>query len=144
MSLTLSSRQLPQQSLPDNMSNFCACRYTVEEAVELLKLIGFRNTDVVEAHGITGGDLLELDEHELRDELKLPHLQVQLLAHLIILTRVDQAWIEVMGICTTGDLEIHGNSSGGLSELDVHDQLHAELKLPHLQVQQQLLSCILS
>ena len=71
------------------ISEFCACRYTVEEAVELLKLIGFRNTDVVEAHGITGGDLLELNEHELRDELKLPRLQVQLLVHSLILTCVD-------------------------------------------------------
>ena len=44
--------------------------------MELLRLLGFRNVDVMEAHGITGADLLELDEHELRDELKVPHLQV--------------------------------------------------------------------
>lgn len=44
--------------------------------MELLKLIGFRSTDIIEVHGVGGGDLLELNEQELRDELKLPHLQV--------------------------------------------------------------------
>ena len=44
--------------------------------MELLRLLGFRNLDILEAHGITGADLLELDEHDLRDELKVPHLQV--------------------------------------------------------------------
>ena len=45
--------------------------------MELLRLLGFRNLDVIEAHGITGADLLELDEHELHDELKVAHLQVR-------------------------------------------------------------------
>ena len=44
--------------------------------MELLKVLGFRNTELFEAHGINGADLLELDDHELRDELKVPHLQV--------------------------------------------------------------------
>lgn len=44
--------------------------------MELLRLLGFRNLDVIEAHGIAGADLLELDEHELREELKVAHLQV--------------------------------------------------------------------
>ena len=48
----------------------------MEETVELLRLLGFRNPDVIEANGISGADLLELDEHEMRDELKVPHLQV--------------------------------------------------------------------
>ncbi len=50
--------------------------------MELLQLMGFKATDVIKAHGITGGDLLELDEQEVRNELKLPHLQVQHIFHV--------------------------------------------------------------
>ena len=67
---------MPRQASPVLRAACLASRYTVEETVELLRILGFRNLDVIEAHGITGADLLELDEHELRDELKVPHLQV--------------------------------------------------------------------
>ena len=54
----------------------------MEETVELLKLLGFKNTDTIEAHGVCGADLLELDEQELREELKLPPLQLRKLKNL--------------------------------------------------------------
>ena len=75
-------------------------RYTVEETVELLQLMGFRATDVIEAHGITGGDLLELDEQELRKELKLPHLQVQQISHISCRPQLNLACLaEQKGPC---------------------------------------------
>ena len=43
--------------------------------MELLRSVGFRETACIEANGITGDDLLELTEHELRKELGLSHLQ---------------------------------------------------------------------
>lgn len=54
----------------------------MEETIELLKLLGFKNTDTIEAHGVSGADLLELDDQELRDELKLPPLQLRKLKNL--------------------------------------------------------------
>lgn len=54
----------------------------MEETVELLKLLGFKNTDTIEAHGVCGADLLELDDQELREELKLPPLQLRKLKNL--------------------------------------------------------------
>ena len=57
-------------------------RYTVEETIELLKLLGFKTIDSIEAHGVSGADLLELDDQELRDELKLPPLQLRKLKNL--------------------------------------------------------------
>lgn len=52
------------------------CRYTVEETADLLKDIGFRDYETMRKHGVTGGDLLELTDQELMEELRLPHLQV--------------------------------------------------------------------
>lgn len=57
------------------MSRFCL-RYTVGETADLLRDIGFRDYEVMRTHGVTGGDLLELTDQELREELGLPHLQV--------------------------------------------------------------------
>ena len=44
--------------------------------MELLRSVGFRDTACIEANGVTGDDLLELTEQELRQELGLTHLQV--------------------------------------------------------------------
>ena len=54
----------------------------MEETVELLKLLGFKSVETIEAHGVSGADLLELDDEELRDELKLPPLQLRKLKNL--------------------------------------------------------------
>lgn len=79
---SLCAQHVAQNDLHRLQAACSGVRYTVEETVELLQLMGFKATDVIEAHGITGGDLLELDEQELRNELKLPHLQVQEISHI--------------------------------------------------------------
>ena len=48
----------------------------MEETAELLRRVGLRDTECIESNGINGGDLLELTEQELRQELGLSHLQV--------------------------------------------------------------------
>ena len=53
-----------------------AHRYTTEEAVDLLQSVGFRDVAPIEENGLTGADLLEVSEQELRDELGLSHFQV--------------------------------------------------------------------
>ena len=52
------------------------CRFTVQETVQLLADLGFRDGSAFENNGITGGDLLELDNSELREDLGLTNLQV--------------------------------------------------------------------
>ncbi len=54
----------------------------MEETAELLRSVGFRDTAYIEANGVTGDDLLELTEQELRQELGLTHLQVLLTLRL--------------------------------------------------------------
>ncbi len=64
--------------LHDAAAEICTLRrYTVEETVELLSSIGFRDTDCITAHGLNGGDILDLSDQEMRDELRLSHLQVR-------------------------------------------------------------------
>lgn len=46
------------------------------ETVQLLSDIGIRDGSPFESNGITGGDLLDLEEEELKDDLHLSHLQV--------------------------------------------------------------------
>ncbi len=55
----------------------CACRYSVAETVQLLSEIGLRDGGPFESNGITGGDLLELEEEELKEDLHLSNLQVR-------------------------------------------------------------------
>ncbi len=55
----------------------CACRYSVAETVQLLSEIGLRDGGPFESNGITGGDLLDLEEEELKDDLHLSNLQVR-------------------------------------------------------------------
>jgi len=52
------------------------CRYSVAETVQLLSEIGLRDGSPFESNGITGGDLLDLEEEELKEDLHLSHLQV--------------------------------------------------------------------
>ena len=52
------------------------CRFTVQETVQLLADLGLRDGSAFETNGITGGDLLELDNSELREDLGLTNLQV--------------------------------------------------------------------
>ena len=52
------------------------CRYSVAETVQLLSEIGFRDCSPFESNGITGGDLLDLEDEELKEDLHLSHLQV--------------------------------------------------------------------
>lgn len=47
------------------------------ETVQLLSEIGIRDGSPFESNGITGGDLLELDDEELKEDLHLTNLQVQ-------------------------------------------------------------------
>ena len=49
----------------------------MEETVELLSSIGFRETDCIASHGLNGGDILELTDQEMHNELKLSHLQAR-------------------------------------------------------------------
>lgn len=44
--------------------------------MQLLADLGLRDGSAFEANGITGGDLLELDNSELREDLGLTNLQV--------------------------------------------------------------------
>ena len=44
--------------------------------MQLLAEVGLRDGSAFESNGITGGDLLELDSEELRDDLGLTNLQV--------------------------------------------------------------------
>ena len=53
------------------------CRYGVEETCQLLQDVGIRNTSQFEANGITGADLLDLEEDDLRSELGLTKLQAR-------------------------------------------------------------------
>ena len=46
------------------------------ETVQLLSEIGIRDSSPFESNGITGGDLLELDDDELKEDLHLTNLQV--------------------------------------------------------------------
>jgi len=55
----------------------CACRYSVAETVQLLSEIGLRDGGHFESNGITGGDLLDLEEEELKEDLHLSNLQVR-------------------------------------------------------------------
>jgi hypothetical protein len=55
----------------------CACRYSVAETVQLLSEIGLRDGSPFESNGITGGDLLDLEEEELKEDLHLSNLQVR-------------------------------------------------------------------
>lgn len=48
----------------------------MEETVQLLADLGLRDGSAFESNGITGGELLELDSTELREDLQLTHLQV--------------------------------------------------------------------
>ena len=52
------------------------CRYSVAETVQLLSEIGIRDGSPFESNGITGGDLLDLDDEELKEDLHLSNLQV--------------------------------------------------------------------
>ena len=51
-------------------------RYSVEDTCSLLRDMGIRDTSAFEANGITGADLLDLEEDDLRSELGLSKLQV--------------------------------------------------------------------
>ena len=53
-----------------------ACRYSVAETVQLLSEVGLRDGSPFESNGITGGDLLDLEEEELKEDLHLSNLQV--------------------------------------------------------------------
>ena len=53
------------------------CRYSVAETVQLLSDIGIRDGSPFESNGITGGDLLDLDDDELKEDLHLTNLQVR-------------------------------------------------------------------
>jgi len=55
----------------------CACRYSVAETVQLLSEIGLWDGGPFESNGITGGDLLDLEEEELKEDLHLSNLQVR-------------------------------------------------------------------
>ena len=44
--------------------------------MDLLQSVGFRDVAPIEANGLTGADLLEVTEQELREELGLSHFQV--------------------------------------------------------------------
>lgn len=46
------------------------------DTVQLLSEIGIRDGSPFESNGITGGDLLDLDEEELKEDLHLTNLQV--------------------------------------------------------------------
>lgn len=46
------------------------------ETVQLLSDIGIRDSSPFESNGITGGDLLDLDDDELKEDLHLTNLQV--------------------------------------------------------------------
>ena len=48
----------------------------MEETSSLLRDLGIRDTSAFEANGITGSDLLDLEEDDLRSELGLSKLQV--------------------------------------------------------------------
>ena len=52
------------------------CRYSVAETVQLLSEIGIRDGSPFETNGITGGDLLDLEDEELKEDLGLTNLQV--------------------------------------------------------------------
>ena len=52
------------------------------ETVQLLSDIGLRDSSPFESNGITGGDLLDLEEEEeSKEDLHLSHLQVELLCN---------------------------------------------------------------
>ena len=53
------------------------CRYTVEQTCDLLQSLGLQNVSAFQENGITGGDLLELTQEELKADLGLAPLQVQ-------------------------------------------------------------------
>ena len=57
-------------------------RYSVEDTCSLLRDMGIRDTSAFEANGITGADLLDLEEDDLRSELGLSKLQVDSLLML--------------------------------------------------------------
>lgn len=52
------------------------CRYSVEQVCELLQCLGLQNVSAFESNGVTGGELLELSQEELRTDLGLSTLQV--------------------------------------------------------------------
>jgi hypothetical protein len=52
------------------------CRYTVDETADLLRDVGFQDVATLRTHGVNGGDLLELTDQEMKEELHLSHLQV--------------------------------------------------------------------
>ena len=62
------------------------CRFSVEQTCQLLQALGMQNVSAFIENGITGGDLLELSHEELRSDLGLPPLQVQLKSVFELLT----------------------------------------------------------
>lgn len=65
------------QQSPPLLSSKPFTRYSVAETVQLLSDIGIRDGSPFESNGITGGDLLDLEEEELKDDLHLSHLQAK-------------------------------------------------------------------
>ncbi|KAL3155667.1 hypothetical protein ABBQ32_012695 [Trebouxia sp. C0010 RCD-2024] len=66
-----------QQAAAPALTSKPFTRYTVAETVQLLSEIGIRDGSPFETNGITGGDLLDLDDEELKEDLHLTNLQAK-------------------------------------------------------------------
>lgn len=64
----------------------CGCRYRVGEVCLLLEQLGFQDTGPFREAGVTGADLADLTEEEMRTELRLSNLQVPPLPSLAVET----------------------------------------------------------
>ena len=51
------------------------CRFSVHQVCQLLQDLGLQDTSSLQSNGISGGELLELSDEEIREDLGLSRLQ---------------------------------------------------------------------
>ena len=63
--------QVSAQWLPLN----AFCRFSVQQVCQLLQDLGLQDTSSLQSNGVNGGELLELSDEEIREDLGLSRLQ---------------------------------------------------------------------
>ena len=51
------------------------CRFSVHQVCQLLQDLGLQDTSSLQSNGVNGGELLELSDEEIREDLGLSRLQ---------------------------------------------------------------------
>ena len=52
-----------------------SCRFSVHQVCQLLQDLGLQDTSSLQSNGVNGGELLELSDEEIREDLGLSRLQ---------------------------------------------------------------------